>query len=52
MTPKMKKFHLRTGKRETFKNHKMQYPQWNAIPGTCVKVLIDEHGNPLVYDRI
>ena len=44
MTPKMKKFHLRTGKRETFKNYEMKHPQWNDIPGTSVRVLIDEDG--------
>lgn len=52
MTPKMKKFHLRTGKRETFKNYEMEHPQWNDIPGTSVKVLIDENGKVLKYDTV
>lgn len=50
ITPKMKKFHLRTGKREAFKNYEMKYPQWNQIPGTHVKVKIDENGKILEYD--
>lgn len=52
MTPKMMKFHLRTGKRETFKNYKMEYPQWNDIPGTNLRVMIDENGKPKKYDTI
>ena len=50
MTPAMKKFHLRTGKRESFRNHKMSYPQWNAIPGTRIKALIDESGHIIEFD--
>lgn len=49
MTPKMIKFHLRTGKRETFRNHEMHYPQWNDIPGTNIRLLIDENGKPVMY---
>ena len=52
MTPKMKKFHLCTGKRETFKNYEMKYPQWNQIPGTHVKVKIDENGKILEFGII
>lgn len=50
MTPKMKKFHLLTGKRETARNHEMKYPQWNDLPGTRIHVLIDETGNWVKYD--
>ena len=38
------------GKRETFRNHEMRYPQWNDIPGTGFRVLIDENGKPIKYD--
>lgn len=48
----MLKFHLRTGKRETFPPHEMRYPQWNDIPGTPFRVLIDENGKPIKYDVI
>ena len=52
MTPKMMKFHVSTGKRETFRPHEMKYPQWNDVPGTRIRVLIDETGKMMKYEVI
>lgn len=51
MTPKMQKYQNTTGKRETSRPYEMRYPQWNTCLNTRVRVLIDENGRTIKYDR-
>lgn len=51
MTPKMQKFQNATGKRETSRPYEMRYPQWNYRLNSTVRILIDETGKPLQYER-
>ena len=50
MTKQLQKYQNQTGKRETFKPCLMKYPQWNDVPGTRIRLRINENGIVLEYD--